>query len=89
MKQRELTAKQRKYFRQYRPKNTDRDWDLLRMKAPDLEILSLPIAPLYLEVIGSPWPGKRRSEKIESYFDLTYDELIEVHKMKPKEIDLL
>lgn len=88
MSQRELTAKQRQYFRQYRPRNTDRDWDLLRMKLPDLEILSLPIAPLYLEVVGTPWPGKRRDHPIDSYFDNSYQELIE-QGMKPKEIDLL
>ncbi len=89
MKQKELTAKQRLYFRQYRPRHTDRDWDLLRMKVPDLEILSLPIAPLYLEVVGKAWPGKRRPDPIASYFELTYEELVEQHKMKPKEIDLM
>tara|TARA_R100000027_G_scaffold61554_5_gene53028 strand:+ start:39816 stop:40799 length:984 start_codon:yes stop_codon:yes gene_type:complete len=88
MNEKELTAKQRQYFRQYRPKNTDRDWDLLRMKLPDLEILSLPVSPLYLEVVGSPWPGKRRNDPIHSYFDCSYQELID-RGMKPKEIDLL
>jgi len=89
MSKRELTAAQRKYFRPYRPQKTDRDWDLLRMRAPELEILKLPISPLFLEVKGKPWPGKRRSMAIASYFDMNYEELISEVGMKPKEIDLL
>lgn len=89
MKQRELTEKQRKYFKEYRPRHTDRDWDLLRMKIPSIDILTLPIAPLFMEVMGKTWPGKRRSDPIETYFEFTYDELVAEKKMKPKEIDLL
>lgn len=89
MKERELTVKQRRYFRQYRPRFTERDWDLLRLKMPDIEILSLPIAPLYIDVIGKPWPGKRRSAPIKSYFDKSYEELVEEAGFKPREIDLL
>lgn len=89
MKQRELTPEQRKYFGVYRPKNTDRDWDLLRMRIPSIDIFTLPLAPLYMEVIGKPWPGKRRSDPIESYFELSYEELVAEKKMRPKEIDLM
>lgn len=89
MKERELTVKQRQYFRQYRPRYTERDWDLLRMKIPTMDILSLPIAPLYIDVIGKPWPGKRRPAPISSYFDQSYEELVKENGFRPKEIDLL
>lgn len=89
MKRRELTANQRQYFRQYRPRYTERDWDLLRTKVPTMDILSLPIAPLYLDVIGKPWPGKRRPAPISSYLDQSYKELVKEAGFKSKEIDLL
>ncbi|MFP4353228.1 MAG: hypothetical protein ACLFRP_08985 [Puniceicoccaceae bacterium] len=89
MKERELTVKQRQYFRKYRPRHTERDWDLLRMKIPSMDILTLPIGPLYIEIMGKPWPGKRRPAPISSYFDQSYEELVKEAGFKPKEIDLL
>lgn len=89
MSERPLTEKQAKYFKAYTPRYTSGDWDRCRLNAPLHDILGLPVAPLYLEIIGLSWPGKKHSDPINDFLDLSYHELIEEKGFKPREIDLL
>jgi len=89
MSERPLTEKQALYFKAYKPRYTSSDWDRCRLNAPMHDILGLPVMSLYLEIIGKTWPGKRRKDPVNDYFDLSYAELVEKKGFKPKEIDLL